>query len=51
LNFTGSVGILIIAKELGIIHSLNIYLKKNQKTNFKVSDTLIKKALEIVNEK
>ena len=51
LRFTGSVGILIIAKELGLIHSVKYYLEKIQETNFRLSDALIIKALEITNEK
>ena len=51
LRFTGSVGILIIAKELKLIDSVKYYLEKIQETNFRLSDTLIIKALEITNEK
>ena len=51
LRFTGSIGILIIAKELGLIPSLKYYLEKIQETNFRLSDALIIKALEITNEK
>jgi len=51
LRFTGSIGILIIAKELGLIQSLKYYLEKIQETNFRLSDALIIKALEIANEK
>ena len=51
LRFTGSVGILITAKRLGFIHSVKYYLEKIQTTNFRISDALIIKALEIANEK
>ena len=51
LRFTGSVGILITAKGLGFIHSVKYYLEKIQTTNFRISDALIIKALEIANEK
>jgi predicted nucleic acid-binding protein len=51
LRYTGSIGVLIIAKELGIIHSLKFYLEKIQATNFRVSDALIKTALQLANEK
>ena len=51
LRFTGSVGILITAKKLGFIHSVKYYLEKIQTTNFRISDALIIKALEIANEK
>lgn len=51
LRFTGSLGILIIAKELGIINSIKFYIENIQATNFRLSDSLIKHALEIANEK
>ena len=51
LRFTGSVGILITAKKLGFIYSVKYYLEKIQTTNFRISDALIFKALEIANEK
>ena len=51
LRFTGSIGILIIAKELKLIDSVKYYLEKIQETNFRLSDTLINKVLEITNEK
>ena len=51
LSFTGSIGILIIAKELKLIDSVKYYLEKIQETNFRLSDVLIKKVLEITNEK
>jgi predicted nucleic acid-binding protein len=51
LRFTGSIGILITAKRLGLIHSVKYYLEKIQTTNFRISDALIIKALEIANEK
>lgn len=51
LSFTGSIGILIIAKELKLIDSVKYYLEKIQETNFRLSDTLINKVLEITNEK
>lgn len=46
-----SIGILIIAKELGLINSISFYLKQIQKSNFRISDVVINKALEIANEK
>ncbi len=51
LRFTGIIGILIIAKELGIINSIKFYIKNIQATNFRLSESLIKHALEIANEK
>lgn len=50
-RFTGSIGILIIAKELKLIDSVKYYLEKIQETNFRLSDALINKVLEITNEK
>ncbi|MFM2016196.1 MAG: hypothetical protein RIQ51_1686 [Bacteroidota bacterium] len=51
LSFTGSIGILIIAKELKLIDSVKYYLENIQETNFRLSDALINKILEITNEK
>lgn len=51
LSYTGSIGILIIAKELKLIDSVKYYLEKIQETNFRLSDAIINKALEITNEK
>ena len=51
LRYTGSIGILIIAKELKLIDSVKYYLEKIQTTNFRISDALIFKALEIAHEK
>jgi predicted nucleic acid-binding protein len=51
LRFTGSIGILIISKELKLIDSVKYYLEKIQTTNFRISDDIIIKALEIANEK
>jgi predicted nucleic acid-binding protein len=51
LRYTGSVGILITAKKLGFIYSVKYYLEKIQTTNFRISDALIFKALEIAHEK
>lgn len=51
LRYTGSIGILIIAKELKLIDSVKYFLEKIQETNFRLSDALINKILEIANEK
>ncbi len=51
LNFTGCIGILIIAKEKGLIISVRFYLEKIQQTNFRISIQLIKYALELAKEK
>ena len=50
LRFTGSIGILIIAKELKLIDSVKYYLEKIQETNFRLSDALINQVLEITKE-
>ena len=51
LRFTGTIGVLINAKELGFIHSVKYYIEKIRTSNFRISDALIIKALEIANEK
>jgi len=51
LRYTGSIGILIIAKELALIQSVKFYLEKIQTTNFRLNDILINEVLEITNEK
>ncbi len=51
LRFTGTIVVLINAKELGFIHSVKYYIEKIQTSNFRISDPLIIKALEIANEK
>ena len=51
LKFTGCIGILIIAKEKGLIISVRFYLEKIQQTNFRISMQLIKNALELAKEK
>ena len=51
LRFTGTIGVLINAKELGFIHSVKYYIEKIQTSNFRISDALIIKSLEIANEK
>ena len=42
--------LLITAKKLGFIYSVKYYLEKIQETNFRLSDALINKVLEITNE-
>jgi len=51
LRFTGSIGVLVIAKDLGLIHSVKFYLEKIQATNFRIIEALIIKTLEITDEK
>ena len=42
LNFTGTLGIFIVAKEKGLINSTSEILDEIQKTDFRISDHLIK---------
>ena len=44
LTFTGTVGILIIAKEKGLIKSLSEILEKVNKTDFRISESIINDA-------
>ncbi|MCD4772133.1 MAG: DUF3368 domain-containing protein [Bacteroidales bacterium] len=41
LNYTGTIGILIVAKEKGLIKSLTEILDEIRKTNFRISEELI----------
>ena len=45
LNYTGTLGIILKAKELGIIKSVIPIIKKVQATNFRFSDKIIKEIL------
>jgi predicted nucleic acid-binding protein len=46
LRFTGTLGVLIIAKQKGVINSLTEILDKIKKTDFRLSDALIKYAIK-----
>jgi predicted nucleic acid-binding protein len=50
INFTGTLGILIIAKEKGIIRSVNEMIEEIKKTDFRISESLIKEAKRISKE-
>ena len=50
VQITGTLGILIIAKEKGYIKAVKPIIKKMGKTNFHVSEALLQKVLEKVNE-
>lgn len=50
LTHTGTLGILILAKQKGLIDSLAEILLEIQKTNFRLNQNLINKALKICNE-
>lgn len=50
LKIMGTVGMLIKAKQNQIIPAIKPILESLTEANFRISDTLIKKALELVNE-
>ena len=45
LKYTGTIGILVMAKEKGYINSLSKILDKIKKTNFRISEKIIKEAI------
>ncbi len=50
LRITGTIGILIDAKTKGILASLKSVLTELSKTNFRLTDELIEKALKVAGE-
>ena len=50
LKITGTLGILIKAKQQGLIPSLKEVLTKLEKSNFRISKVLQKEALKLVGE-
>ncbi len=50
LKITGTLGIIIKAKQDGVIDSIKPILSKLQKTNFRLSDNLMEEALKIAEE-
>jgi len=50
IKFTGSIGILIIAKRHGYIHEIKPILDSIMKTNFRISKELYIQVLKISNE-
>jgi len=44
IHYTGTLGVLVIAKEKGLIKSFTNILEDIKKTNFRISDDLIKEA-------
>lgn len=50
LKITGSLGILVKAKQQGYITELKQVLKQVQQTDFRISENIIKKILAIVEE-
>lgn len=51
LNFMGTLGLLVKAKEYGVIPAVKPYLEKIQATDFRVSKALLDLLLEKTNEK
>jgi predicted nucleic acid-binding protein len=47
---TGTVGLLLLAKERGLIESLRIWLEQLRRTGLHLSDALVQQALEIAGE-
>ena len=50
ISVTGSLGVLIAAKNKGHIQTVKPLIEKIQKTNFRISEELIERVLEKVNE-
>ncbi|HKK45769.1 MAG TPA: DUF3368 domain-containing protein [Balneolaceae bacterium] len=50
VQITGTLGVLITAKEKGYIKAVKPIITKMGKTNFRVSEALLQKVLEKVNE-
>jgi len=50
LDFTGTIGILIVAKKKKIIPAIKEILIEIEQTNFRISDHLKKEAIKICNE-
>jgi len=50
LNFTGTFGILLKAKDLGFIDSVKSILTEIQKTNFRFSETVLQEILKEAGE-
>ncbi|HEX7585389.1 MAG TPA: DUF3368 domain-containing protein [Prolixibacteraceae bacterium] len=44
INFTGTVGILIVAKEKGLIGSIANIFNEIEETDFRISEAVIKEA-------
>lgn len=50
IAISGSLGVLVIAKNKGIINSIKPVIERIKQTNFRLSDELIRKVLLSVNE-
>ena len=51
LSVTGTIGVIVKAKNSGLIPSIKPYLNKIRKTNFRISEELEQMALNEANEK
>ncbi len=50
INFTGTIGIIVKAKLIGVIPSITPILKKIQQSNFRLSSDLVEQALKEAKE-
>jgi predicted nucleic acid-binding protein len=50
INYTGSIGILILSKQKGYIDSIRDEFNKLRTTDFRISDTIVDYAIKICNE-
>jgi len=50
ISVTGSLGVLVAAKNKGHIQAVKPLIEKIQKTNFRMSEELIERVLDKVNE-
>jgi len=50
ISLTGSLGVLVTAKKKGHVRAVKPIIEKIQKTNFRISEELIKRVLKKVNE-
>lgn len=50
LAFTGTLGVIISAKQKGIIVSIKPLLEKMKQANFRISEALEREAIKLANE-
>ena len=50
LKITGSLGVVVKAKQNGYLEKLKPVIEQIQQTDFRISENIIKKALELVGE-
>lgn len=50
LNYTGTLGIVLKAKEIGLLHSVKPIMQKIQETNFRFSDKVFNEILKLSGE-